>query len=64
MIVEYRDYKCRACGHVQSISTNHEEPCMDYCKECSWKCLGFAPKVSQQMFGHAYRQFEFVSQVS
>jgi len=60
--VAHRLYRCRVCGHEQPVQTNHHEPCLDYCNGCSWKCLGFdRGHNSAQMFGHAYRRFDFVS---
>jgi DNA-directed RNA polymerase subunit RPC12/RpoP len=55
---EWKSYRCLACGHVQSISTNHYGECFDYCGGCSWKSQGYRPDVSAQMFGRSYRRFE------
>lgn len=35
--VASNNHTCKNCGHVQSISTNHDMGCIDYCKGCSWK---------------------------
>lgn len=53
---QYRDFKCTACGHIQSMYTNHTGTCYDYCKSCSWKVSQY-PGV--EMFGHMYRLFAF-----
>jgi hypothetical protein len=58
MKATYKPYRCLVCGHKQSIRTNHEGTCFDYCPACSWKCMGFdSTGNSAQMFGHAYRRF-------
>ena len=59
MQIAYRDFKCRNCGHVQSIKTNHEMNCIDYCKNCSWK-PSFGGDVAIPFMGfEAYRNFDF-----
>lgn len=62
MKVDYRNYKCRNCGHVQLIQTNHQIECFDYCKNCSWK-PSFG-KYAIPFNGRTYRPFDFVSEVS
>ena len=32
---EARPYKCTVCGAVQSITTNHDGPVIEYCPKCS-----------------------------
>jgi predicted nucleic acid-binding Zn ribbon protein len=57
MKVAYRNYKCRNCGHVQPILTNHKLACIDHCKECSWK-----PSFGQYAIpfnGRTYRPFDY-----
>lgn len=59
----YRLYKCRNCGAVQKIATNHTGGCIDYCKECSWK-PSFGKDIAIPMFGcQAYRRFEYYAEV-
>lgn len=36
--VAYRPYKCTACGHEDSVSTNHTDLCYSFCNNCSWTC--------------------------
>ena len=58
MKIEYRKYKCRNCGHIQDIQTNHLGSCIDYCKECSWK-PSFG-KYAIPFGGRTYRPFDYV----
>lgn len=58
--VTYKSYKCRACGHVQSMQTNHTGQCFGYCHECSWKMRYCAPENCVPMFGRMYRPFDYV----
>lgn len=70
-VVRYREYRCRNCGHMQSISTNHQGPCYDYCHECSWK-PGWRSDPSKYgdksldfpFNGRTYRPFDYVSEGS
>ena len=64
-----KQYRCRNCDHVQTISTNHFGSCFDYCHECSWKMgwrksgiYGVADGLDVPMFGHMYRPFDCVEQ--
>lgn len=54
-----KPYRCRACGNIQQIKTNHHMECADYCTSCSWKCAGFSPENTVILFGRAYRIFDF-----
>lgn len=56
--VSYNDHKCKNCGHVQLIQTNHDMGCIDYCRNCSWKPSFGEHKID--FCGRAYRPFEFV----
>lgn len=56
--VSAKAYKCRACGHVQTISTNHTGACFNYCDACSWKMNYCAPELCVPMFGQMYRPFD------
>lgn len=59
---KYRNFKCKNCGHVQSIQTNHEGECIDNCKECSWK-PSFGKKEYRIPFnGRTYRPFVFTEE--
>jgi hypothetical protein len=60
MGLSYKGYKCRACGHVQSIQTNHKGSCIDYCKQCSWKMGYCGEKLSIPFGGHMYRPFDCI----
>ncbi len=71
MTISWKRYKCLTCGREQSISTNHEGPCFDYCGRgdatqdagCSWKGEGFAagkPGQTMSYGGRAYREFACV----
>ena len=64
MKVSYRNYKCRNCGHVQPIQTNHKLACYDYCKECSWKPSFGRADCAVPMFGHTYRPFDYAGKYS
>lgn len=55
--VEYRRYRCRACGQIESLQTNHEGPCAGYCTGCSWK-VG-AHEIAMALNGRSYRWFDF-----
>lgn len=42
--VSYKKYRCKNCGHVKKIQTNHYGECygqaflrMNMCQKCSWK---------------------------
>ena len=60
--VDYRNFKCRNCGHVQKIQTNHEGSCIDYCKNCSW-APSFGKKENAIPFNsHTYRPFDFTEE--
>ncbi len=37
LLVAWRPYRCRNCGEVQSVSTNHTGPLGIRCPSCSWK---------------------------
>jgi len=64
MKVAYRDFKCRNCGHIQGVQTNHTGSCIDYCKNCSWK-PSFGKDVAIPFGGNmAYRNFDFSSKSS
>jgi len=59
-VVKHRKHRCRNCGHVQIIQTNHTGGCLDYCKACSWK-PSFGEDIAVPMFGcQAYRRFECI----
>jgi hypothetical protein len=60
--VEYRPFKCKNCGHVQDIQTNHEGTCIDYCKECSWKPSFGKAEYQIPFNGRTYRPFEFCNE--
>ena len=53
-----RLYRCLNCGHEQKITTNHKEPCIDYCQECSWK-PSFG-KFAIPFMGRTFRPFECI----
>ena len=45
--ISMKKYKCKNCGHVKSLSTNHYGECyghlgMNLCEKCSWKRPGKA----------------------
>jgi DNA-directed RNA polymerase subunit RPC12/RpoP len=60
--VEPRAYKCLDCGNVQMETTNHTGDISAYCRECSWKSIGFGrtghhiPALGSQTF----RRFAYV----
>lgn len=61
--MESKNYICSCCGNIKLISTNHKTSCWDYCKECSWKGIGFDKmNVSSYIFGSVYRRFDYVSE--
>ena len=60
MKVEPKTYQCTACGHKQSISTNHDGECLNYCHGCSWKVNAYS---GVHMFGHMYRSFKVAQEV-
>lgn len=62
MKVDYRNYKCLNCGHVQSIQTNHEEGCIDYCRGCSWKPSFGKAENAIPFNGRTYRPFVFTTE--
>jgi len=64
-VVKYRQHRCRNCGHVQSIQTNHTSGCLDYCKGCSWKpSFGSDGAYSiPALGGQTYRRFECIESV-
>jgi hypothetical protein len=72
MQVAYRNYKCRNCGHIQMVSTNHLGSCIDYCHECSWKPSWRASGnygvkddgLSVPFNGRTYRPFDYESEVT
>ena len=73
--MSYRQYRCKNCGHVQPIQTNHTGECADYCGRgpdgveaggnggCSWKPSCGKPEYALPMFGRTYRPFECVEGV-
>ncbi len=54
---ETRSYRCTICGHVQLITTNHTDQCLNYCPECSWKGIGYGQGV--YLFGALHRIFTY-----
>jgi hypothetical protein len=59
MKLEYRLYKCKNCGNVQKIQTNHIGECFDYCKGCSWRPSFGKREYQIPMFGQTYRPFVY-----
>ena len=59
MKVAYRNYKCRNCGHVQPVQTNHLGSCIDYCRGCSWKPSFGSRDNSVPFNGRTYRLFDY-----
>ena len=52
----YRAHKCKNCGHIKTIKTNHCQGCFDYCEGCSWK-PSFGNGKAIPMNGRTYREF-------
>lgn len=60
--VNYRNYMCLTCGHIQQEQTNHTSSIISYCKNCSWR-----PSYTRKGFihtefpinGRTYRKFVF-----
>lgn len=65
LTVKPRVYRCKTCGHVQHINTNHTDDVSEYCQGCSWKGESYGghghkiPALGPQ----TYRRFEYVGEV-
>ena len=57
LMVEPRPYQCTACGHKQTLSTNHTDNAFDFCHGCSWK-VGAHPGID--VGGRRYRAFKYI----
>ena len=58
----YRNFKCKNCGTVKLIQTNHEDSCIDYCPECSWKPSFGKAENAIPFNGRTYRPFTFTTE--
>jgi hypothetical protein len=70
LTIKFRAYRCRNCGHVHNISTNHTGSCIDYCHECSckpsWRGSGIykgEDGLSIPFNGRTYRPFDYESEL-
>ncbi len=53
----FKRYKCEICNSEQMIKTNHFGNCLDYCKTCSWKGIGYGRMPGYYLFGVLHRTF-------
>lgn len=59
LMVTYRPYVCTACGHKDSVQTNHTGECYHWCHGCSWTVSKYP---GMTFNGRMYRKFSYVGE--